>query len=760
MKIFSLLLLLVLTGTGVLAQNASGFPLNPRVERKIDSLLALMTLEEKVGQMNQYSSTWELTGPLPTDGSNQKRLEQIRSGMVGSMLNVTGAEATRKAQELALQSRLKIPLLFGYDVIHGYKTIFPIPLGETASWDVTAVTKAAEVAAREAAAAGLHWTFAPMMDLSRDPRWGRVMEGSGEDPYLGAVMAVARVKGFQGNNLAADHTIAACAKHYAGYGFAEGGRDYNTVDLSEHTLQNMILPPFKAAVAAGVASVMNSFNEIGGVPATASTYLQRQVLKGDWGFNGMVVSDWGSIGELVPHGVAANLSEAAHLAVRAGSDMDMESQAYINHLSALVKNGVVPLAQVNDAVRRILRLKFSLGLFDDPFRYSDVAREKARTLTSEHLALAREVGRKSIVLLKNEGNRLPLSKKVRSIAVIGTLATDKDSPLGSWRGQGGNDNAVSVLEGIRTAADPATAVTFSPGYKLAISERSFMREVQYDANDRSGFKDAIAAAKKAEVVVFVLGEDCYQTGEGRSQADITLKGLQEELLREVAKVNPNVVAVLMNGRPLVLTGIAATVPAILETWHLGSASGHAIADVLFGDYNPSGKLPISFPRHQGQIPLAYNHKNTGRPSTAPGLVFWSHYTDMPNDPLYPFGFGLSYASFKYSNLQLSRTAMGPNTPIVAQVTLTNTSSRAGTETVQWYIQDLVGSVTRPVKELKGFEQVTLQPGESRTLSFTITPSALEYFSGQNRWEAEPGAFKVFVGGNSRDVMEAKFELQP
>jgi len=731
---------------------------NPATEKKIDALLGQMTLEEKIGQLNQYSSPFDMTGPAPSQGAQKRAYDQIRGGLVGSMLNVTGAEATRKAQQLAVEnSRLKIPLIFGYDVIHGYKTIFPIPLGEAASWDPAAVERSARIAATEAAAAGLHWTFGPMVDVARDARWGRIMEGSGEDPFLGSQMAAARVRGFQGKDLAAVDTIAACAKHYAAYGFAEAGRDYNTVDISESTLRNVVLPPFKAAADAGAATFMNSFNEIGGIPATASVHLQREILKGEWGFKGFVVSDWGSIGEMVPHGFSDDLAHAAQQAIAAGSDMDMESRAYVAHLAGLVKSGKVDVKLINEAVRRVLRVKYALGLFDDPYRYSDASRERAATMTPEHLAAARDMARKSIVLLKNDGI-LPLDKSVRSIAVIGPLADDKDSPLGNWRGQGAAGSAVSLLEGVKAAVSPATRVLYAEGAKLVTGPRSFSAPSVYNTTDRSGFPAAVEAARAADVVLLAIGEDAYQSGEGRSQADIGLKGLQDELVRAVVEANKRVVVVLMSGRPLTIGHVADAVPALVESWLLGSQSGHAIADVLFGDYSPSGRLPVSFPRHVGQEPLYYGHKNTGRPGPE-SSVTWSHYTDVANDPLYPFGFGLSYTTFSYSEPKLSATEIGRDGRLTVSVTVTNTGKRAGTEVAQLYVRDLVGSVTRPVKELKGFERVDLLAGQAREVTFTITAADLAFYTARGRWEAEPGAFRVLVGGNSRDLKEASFSLR-
>lgn len=736
-------------------------PKDDPIEAKVEALLRKMTLEEKIGQMNQYSGFWEATGPAPQGGNQQKQYEQLRKGLVGSMLNVNGAAATREVQKLVVEnSRLKIPLLFGYDVIHGYKTIFPIPLGEAASWDLSLMEQTARIAATEAAAAGINWTFAPMVDISRDARWGRIMEGAGEDPYFGSLVAAARVKGFQGNDLSADNTIAACAKHYAAYGFAEAGRDYNTVDISEHTLHNVVLPPFKAAADAGVATFMNAFNEVGGVPATGSTYLQRDILKNSWKFDGFVVSDWGSIAELVGHGVATDTADAGRMAALAGSDMDMESRAYIRYLGDWVKNKVVPEAYVDDAVRRILRVKFRLGLFDDPYRYCNEDREKRITLSPAFLDVARDAGRKSIVLLKNEGNVLPLKPNLKRIAVIGPLAADKDAPLGNWRAQGAANSAVSLLEGVQAAAGADTEVLYAQGATLSIGMRSFLMETTLNTSDKSGFSEAIAAARKAEIVVLAIGEDCWQSGEGRSVANLGLSGLQMELFNEIYRINKNVVVVLMNGRPLAIEELAGKAPAVVEAWHLGSQAGHAIADVLFGKYNPSGRLPVSFPRVTGQVPIYYNYKNTGRSAPAgPNQITWSQYNDVPNTPLYPFGFGLSYTTFTYSDIALSAKEMTAAAPLQVSITITNTGKMTGIETAQLYVQDLVGSVTRPVKELKGFQRVELAPGESKKVTFTILAKDLEFYTAAGKWEAEPGAFKVFVGPNAADVKEAGFMLK-
>lgn len=734
--------------------------LDEGIEQRVDSLLALMTLEEKVGQLNQYTGNDELTGPGAKQGRDSIRYEHLKNGRVGSMLNVVGAASTRQAQELVVNnSRLGIPLLFAYDVIHGFKTIFPLPLAEAASWDLTAMEASARVAARESAAAGLHWTFAPMVDISRDARWGRVMEGAGEDTYLGTMAAVARVKGIQGEDLSDPGTIAACAKHFAAYGFIEAGREYNTVEISDHTLHNVVLPPFKAAAEAGVATFMNSFNDIDGIPATAHTYLQRDLLKGDWGFNGFVVSDWGTVAELVNHGVAATEKDASELAIKAGCDMDMEGAAYESNLVELVQEGKVEEALIDDAVRRILRIKFQLGIMDDPYKYCDEEREQTEIYSEENLAIARDVARKSIVLLKNENNILPLQKAGQRIAVIGPLAADKDSPLGNWRGKAVENSAVSLLEGVQAATGEASRVDYAQGCELAVGTRFFATELTINETDRSGFREAARIARRADIVIMALGEDCYQSGESRSRTDISLPGVQQELLERVYEANPNMVVVLMNGRPLEINWMSENVPAIVEAWHLGSEAGHAIADVLFGDYNPSGKLPMSFPRSVGQIPIYYNRKMTGRPGPNEFDVFWSHYIDESNDPLYPFGYGLSYTTFEYGPIRLSKPTMEMDGSIEVSVEVSNTGSRDGEEVVQLYIRDLVSSVTRPIKELKGFEKVMIPAGTSQQITFTLTAEDLAFYNIEKKWTTEPGQFKVFVGGSSNDLQEGEFELK-
>ena len=731
-------------------------------KQTIDKLISQMTREEKVGQLNLYNGTWEFTGPVPIDDDSQQKLENIKQGLVGGMLNVLTVEGTREAQKMAVDnSRLGIPLIFGYDVIHGYKTMAPIPLAQAASFDGEVARKCAEVAALEASSAGIHWTFAPMIDVTRDPRWGRMMEGPGEDPHLAGIMAAAWVNGFQGNDLSATHTIAACAKHFAGYGFSEAGRDYNTVDIGVSTLYNMVLPPFKTAAEAGVATFMNGFNELNGVPVTGNELLQRKILKGEWNWNGFMVSDWASIGEMITHGYAANLKQAAKQAFTAGCDMDMESRAYEKELGPLLETGTVDESLLDDAVSRILRVKMDLGLFEDPYKYCDETREVQNTMTPTNLETVRDAARKSMVLLKNDDNLLPLSKQSTKVGVIGALANDKDIPLGSWRAQAIENSAVSLLEGIESVVGPEN-IRYSQGYKLTEGRRSFLYELDMIEDDQSGFEEAVKVAKDSEVVILAMGEDCWQTGEGRSQSDIGLKGSQEALLAAILEVNKNVAVVLMSGRSLAIPFVAENVPALLQTWHLGSEAGHAIADVLFGSYNPSGKLPVSFPRHGGQIPIYYNHKNTGRPTTNPhddGMVFWSHYTDMPNTPLFPFGFGLSYTNFKYKNLNISNQQMRVGETITVSVTIENTGKLDGEEVVQLYIRDHVGSVTRPVKELKGFNKIFIKAGQVQTVSFDINETTLSFYGVDHLFKAEPGRFTAMIGTNSQSVLSIDFELQ-
>lgn len=731
----------------VLAQSK---PSVDSIEIKIDALLQKMTLAEKVGQMNQYNGFWEITGPAPTNGNAKLKYDHLKSGMVGSVLNVKGVENVRKLQQIVVnETRLGIPLIFGYDVIHGHKTLSPIPLAEAASWDLIAIEKSARVAAIEASAVGINWTFAPMVDITRDARWGRVMEGAGEDTYLGSKIGVARIHGFQGDDLSANNTIAATAKHFAGYGFAEAGKDYNTVDVGTNTLYNIIFPPFKAAVDNNVKTVMNSFNILNGVPATGNKFLQLDVLKNNWKFNGFVVSDWGSTGEMIDHGFANNLQQAAEIAANAGSDMDMESYAYVTHLQQLVLDGKVSMQVIDAAVRRILRVKFELGLFDDPYRYCNEAREKEMIYNPAHMAAALDMAKKSIVLLKNNNSLLPLKIKQKKIAVIGALANDKNSPLGSWRIGSDDSTAVSVLEGLKKYTNN---ITYAKGADVTIGKTDFINEVKINETDKSGFDGAIKLAKTADVVIMVLGEHGFQTGEGRSRTKLDLPGVQQQLLEAIYKVNKHIILVLMNGRPLAITWADKNIPAIVEAWQLGSQTGNAIAQVLFGDYNPSGKLPMTFPRTAAQCPIYYNHYSTGRPGPK-DVVFWSHYSDEVVQPLYPFGYGLSYTTFSYKNIAVDASN---NNAIKVTVTLTNTGSVAGEEVAQLYIHDMVASVVRPVKELKGFKKITLQAGESKQLEFVLTDAELGFYNNEGLFIVEPGSFDVMVGTNSENGIKASF----
>ena len=715
------------------------------MEQFVDSVLAKLTLEEKLGQLAQYRGRGTPTGPQVPEGGEA----EIRAGRVGSFIGVHGAAYTREMQRIAVeQSRARIPLLFAEDVIHGFRTVFPVPLAEAASWDVAAVERAARVAATEAAAAGLHWTFAPMVDIARDARWGRIVEGAGEDPYLGAAMAAARVRGFQGQDLRDPLTIMATAKHFVAYGAAEAGRDYNTTDVSERTLREIYLPPFKAAVEAGVGSVMAAFNEVSGVPMHANGSLINGVLRREWGWNGVLVSDYTGVMELMPHGIAADRTQAGILALTAGVDIDMVSGIYIEQLPAAVRSKQMAEATVDEAVRRVLRAKYRLGLFEDPFRHSDPDREARLTLAPEHVAEARALARKSIVLLKNAPRAgapvLPLRKDLRTLAVIGTLAQDRGSALGSWAVSGREEDAISVLDGIRQAV-PGTKVLFAAGAPV-------------EANDSSGIAEAVRVARGADAVIMVLGEHRDMSAEARNRTSLDLPGVQLQLLQAIHATGRPLVVVLMNGRPLSIPWLDENVPAILETWYLGVQMGPAVADVLFGDYNPGGKLPVTFPRTVGQEPLYYNHKNTGRPPSEEER-YTSKYIDVPWTPLYPFGHGLSYTTFAYSAPRLSATRIAAADSITVQVDVRNTGSRAGDEVVQMYVRDDVASVTRPVRELRGFERITLEPGQSRTVSFTLRPDHLAFYNQRMQRVVEPGFFTVWVGASSADEgRPARFEV--
>lgn len=706
------------------------------IPHRVEALLRQMTLDEKVGQLHQLSGK-EFTGPASKAKTNM--LNDIRSGKVGSMLNIKGAAETREIQALALQSRLQIPLLFSLDVIHGYKTVFPVPLGEAASWDLAAMEQSARIAAREAAASGIHWTFAPMVDVGRDPRWGRVMEGAGEDTYLGSRIATARVKGFQGAKLGELDSVMATAKHFAAYGAAIAGRDYNAVDMSEQQLYEIYLPPFKAAADAGVASFMNAFNTLNGVPATGSTFLQRDLLKGQWRFPGVVVSDWGSIREMVVHGYANDLPDAARKAISAGSDMDMESMAYTSSLADLVKAGKVAPALVDDAVRRVLTKKFELGLFDDPYRYSDAAREQRVLNDPAHRQLARSIAASTLVLLKNENATLPLQRSLKSIAVIGPLADARRDLEGGWIVKSDAANVVSLLDGIRNHAGAGAKVSFAPGCSGACTSTE-------------GFADALKTAAEADVVVLAVGETWDMSGEAKSRADLGLPGHQVRLFEALKGIGKNPVVVIMAGRPLIFNSVADGAGAVLYAWFPGSEGGNAIADVLFGDVNPSARLPMTFPRNMGQIPLSYQQYRTGRPvRDEKMIVYKSAYIDSPNTPRFAFGHGLSYTSFGYSELTLDRPRLAQGGTATLSFTLANTGQAAGEEVVQLYVRDMVASTVRPLKELKGFQKIALQPGERRRVSFTIDGEMLSFFDRHLKWVAEPGEFELMVGSASDDI---------
>lgn len=761
MKIKTISILTLFAITTMNAQNKAHLDKTKPIEERIDLLMKQMTLEEKVGQMNQYNGFWEVTGPAPKGGTAELKYEHLRKGWVGSMLTVRGVDQVRAVQKIAVeQTRLGIPLIIGFDVIHGYKTLSPIPLAEAASWDLAAIKKSAQVAAAEASASGINWTFGPMVDISREARWGRVMEGAGEDPFLGSKIAEARVKGFQGDSfgdLAKVNTIAACAKHFAAYGFSESGKEYNTVDIGNATLYNTVLPPFKAAKDAGVRTFMNSFNILNGIPATGNKFLQRDILKGKWNFDGFVITDWASIKEMINHGFAADGKEASQRAVEAGADMDMESHLYVAELVNLVNEGKVDVKLVDDAVRRILRVKFELGLFDNPYLYCDEKREKETVGSKANHDAVLDMAKKSIVLLKNEKNLLPLKKSGQKIALIGALAKDKTSPLGSWRIAAEDNSAVSVLEGMQQYK--GNQLTYEKGADLTVGPTTFTAELVFNTTDKSGFEAAKKAASTADVVVMVLGEHGFQSGEARSRTSLDLPGVQQELLEEIYKVNPNIVLVLNNGRPLALPWAAEKIPAIVEAWQLGTQSGNAIAQVLYGDYNPSGKLPMSFPRNVGQCPIYYNFHNTGRPTNSEGNVFWSHYTDVEKTPQFPFGFGLSYTTFEYKNLKLDKETYAKGEKVTISVELTNTGNFDGKEVVQLYVRDVTASLSRPVKELKGFELVELKKGETKTIRFTLTENELGFFDNDGNYIVEPGTFKVFVGTNSDEVKEAAFALK-
>ncbi len=736
-KFIRLLVFLVVGALFFVAPASQSRSQRPRdVEKQVESLLARMTLQEKLGQLQQ----------LDGEGNGNFRpehLELIRKGLLGSTLNVRGAQRANQLQHVAVdESRLKIPNLFGFDVIHGYRTIFPIPLGEASSWDPALAERSTSIAAREAYATGLRWTFAPMLDIAHDPRWGRITEGAGEDPFLGAAFASARVRGFQGNDYGAPGKILACAKHWVAYGAAEGGRDYNTTDVSEYTLRNVYFPPFKAAVDAGVGTFMSAFNDLNGVPTTANRFTLTTVLRGEWKFDGFVVSDYTAVKELINHGIAANDKDAAQAALNAGVDMEMVSRLFNEHGLVLLKEGKVSQATIDEAVRRILRIKFRLGLFEHP--YVDESLESGAFLTAANRAAAREIAGRSMVLLKNSKDALPLKKGPGSIAVIGPLADDRRAPLGWWSGDGKPEDTVTPLAGIKAKVSPQTKVGYAKGC-----------DTQGDSTE--GFAEAVALARDSDVAIMFVGETAEVVGEAASKSSLDLSGKQLDLVKAVQATGKPTIVVLVNGRPLTISWIVDNSPAVLEAWMAGTESGNAIADVLFGDVNPGGKLPVTFPRTVGQVPIYYNHMNTGRPPE-PTNRYTSKYVDAPWTPLFPFGYGLSYTQFKITNLQLSAQSIPADGKLTVSVDVENTGQRAGDEVVQLYMRDVAASLTRPVKELKGFQRITLKPGEKRRVAFSLGAEQLGFWNRDMRFVVEPGEFKVMVGANSEDLIEAKFEV--
>ncbi|WP_426141953.1 beta-glucosidase BglX [Pseudomonas sp. DWP3-1-2] len=737
-RLLTVLLLAALTARPPLDASAA---MDPNSNDLIETLVSRMTLEEKAGQLNQYFVSASPSGPIVEIGGS----DSIRRGQVGSLLGAYGAETTRTLQRLAVEeSRLRIPLLFAFDVIHGFRTVFPVPLAEASAWDPELARRTARAAAIEAAAHGIHWTYAPMVDIARDPRWGRVVEGAGEDPFLGSALAVARVRGFKGAGLPDGSAMMATAKHFVGYGAAQAGRDYNIADLSERTLREVYAPPFHAAVEAGADAVMPGYHEVAGTPMHANHRLLHDWLRVQWGFDGLVISDLDGVDNLIAHGVAATKTSAAQLAFHAGVDIDMMSSLYLQQLPARVREGELHHQAMDDAVRRVLRAKQRLGLFEDPYRYSDASREKARTRMPETLALAREAAQKSIVLLKNDKAVLPLRKNLKKLVVVGALATDGQATLGPWSAFGRADESITVLEGIQKAVSPMTTVTYVPGASA-------------ESPDRSGIEDALHASRDADVIVAVLGETVRMSGEASSRMSLGLPGAQDALLAGLVETGRPVVVVLMNGRPLTLPPMTDQVPAMLECWFLGSEMGHAVADVMFGDVNPSGKLPITFPRAVGQLPIYYAHKNTGRPPSS-DVERTSKYIDGPWTPLYPFGYGLGYTTFAYQPPRLSARQIAPGQTLTLEVDVSNTGHREGVEVVQVYLRQHTASVTRPVRLLRGFQRVTLAPDETRTLTFQLDQEDFALLDNFFVRRVEPGRFTVFVGGSSATDNQASFEV--
>ncbi|MFI5452058.1 beta-glucosidase BglX [Pedobacter sp. UC225_61] len=761
-KLSYLLLLAALISNSIFAQQKkTENPAQQKMNTFINNLLSKMTVDEKIGQLNLLTGGEATTGAAVSTDVESK----IAKGNVGGIFSLTTPEKIRKAQEIAMKSRLKIPLIFGQDVIHGYKTTFPIPLALAASWDLPLIEKTARIAAIEASADGLNWTFSPMVDIARDARWGRIAEGSGEDTYLGSQIAKVMVKGYQGDDLSKYNTIMACVKHFALYGAAEAGRDYNTTDMSLDRMYNDYLPPYKAALDAGAGSIMVSFNDINGVPATANKWLLTDLLRKQWGFKGFVVSDYTGVSELIDHGLG-DLKTVSALSLKAGTDMDMVSEGFLSTLKQSLKEGKVTITQLDNSCRLILQAKYKLGLFEDPFRYCNEERAKNEILTPANIQFAREAATKTFVLLKNQNQTLPL-KKSGNIAVIGPLANTKANMPGTWSVNADMNLVPSLLEGLKNVGGDNVKITYSLGSNLTtdetlqINSTMFGREIPRDNRSEDELiKEAVQNASKADVVVAALGEGSEMSGESSSRTDIGIPENQKRLLNALLKTGKPVVLVLFTGRPLAIKWESENVPAILNVWFGGIQTTNAIADVVFGDVNPSGKLPVTFPQNVGQVPIYYSHKNTGRPLPDGKWFtkFKSNYLDVSNEPLYPFGFGLSYTTFTYGDLKLSSNTLKPSQKITVTTTITNTGKLAGEEIVQLYIRDLVGTSTRPVKELKGFQKIKLQPGESKMVTFNLTEEDLKFYTSDLKFIAEPGDFKVFVGSNVRDVKEADFKL--
>ncbi len=755
MKFKLFFLITIITLSLVACSRKTKAPADQRMEVFIDDVLKKMTLEEKIGQLNLLRGGDIVTG----QASDSDIWEKIREGKVGGFLNVMSEEKINKVQKVAVEeSRLKIPLIFGLDVIHGYVTTFPIPLGLASSFDMALIENSARIAAIEASADGICWTYSPMVNIARDPRWGRIAEGAGEDVYLGSRVAEAFVHGYQSDDLSQNNTIMACVKHFAFYGAAEAGRDYNTVDMSRIRMYNEYLPPYQAAVNAGIGSVMTSFNEVDGIPSSGNKWLLTDVLRNQWGFKGFVVTDYTAINEIVDHGLG-DLQKVAAMALNAGVDMDMVGEGFLNTLGKSLDEGKVTGTQIDQACRLILEAKYKLSLFDDPYRYCDPDRAKSEIFTEEHQRIARETAAQTFVLLKNENQLLPLAKKGK-IALIGPLADNRENMLGPWSIKFNYAHPVTVLEGFKNAIGDRGEILYAKGSNIVDDPGLDLRT---SANGKPTIdslhtpeelrREAVAVAKRSDVVVAVMGEAARMSGEGSSRSDISLPGSQEELLADLLKTGRPVVLVIFTGRPLVLTWEQENIPAMLNVWFGGIEAGNAIADVIFGDANPSGKLPVTFPRSEGQIPIYYNHKNTGRPLPEGKwfLKYRSDYLDVPNDPLYPFGYGLSYTQFSYGNLVLDKKQLKGDQTLKTSVNLTNSGYYDGTEVVQLYIRDLVGSITRPIKELKGFQKVFLKAGESTTVNFSIGPEDLKFYNYNLQYDWEPGDFVIMFGGNSRDV---------